>query len=70
MPNRHHNTEHRIKKVCKIVQIHYQEGCYSHCYKAIWEKYVNPIYPMSYRTFLRYINTPISRGKNKKSRRN
>lgn len=64
---KHTNTAERIKKVCEIVQRHYQEGCHSHCYKAIWRKHINPIYPMHYITFLRYINTPISRKQNKKT---
>jgi hypothetical protein len=58
MGRRHKNTQLRIKNVCKIVQQHYQEGNHAHCYKAIWKRYVYPIYPMSYRTFLSYLNVP------------
>ena len=62
---RHPNTEKRIKMVCEIVQQHYQEGCHSHCYKRIFEKYVKPIYPMHYNTFLSYISTPLKRDNKK-----
>lgn len=30
------------------------------CYKEIWRKYVYPIYPMCYHTYLSYIRTPMS----------
>jgi hypothetical protein len=52
-----HNKLLRIALVNKIVQQHYVEGVTT--YKGIWEKYVFPVYPMSYGTFITYINTPI-----------
>ena len=55
------NTELRIRNVCEIVQKYYQEGSHAHCYKAIWKRHVYPIYPMSYRTFLSYLNVPLTR---------
>jgi len=51
------NKLKQIKLVQCIVQTHYEDGITS--YKGIYEKYVNPIYPMSYRTFLNYISTPV-----------
>lgn len=53
---RHKNTELRIKNVCAIVREHYEVGNQSKCYKAVWRRYVYPVYPMCYRTFLNYIN--------------
>ena len=44
------------KNIVAIVKEHYEEG-YS-TYKGIWEKYVNPVYPISYQRFITIINTP------------
>jgi hypothetical protein len=43
--------------VQEIVQANYIEGITT--YKGIWREYVNPIYPMSYPTFIEYINTAV-----------
>jgi hypothetical protein len=51
------NKIETIRKVHQIVQIHYVEGVTT--YKGIWSEYVNKTYPMSYATFLKYINTPV-----------
>ena len=60
MSSKHHINKLRlIKNVCAIVQEHYEEGNRSRCYKEVWRKYVYPIYPMCYHTFLSYINTPL-----------
>lgn len=56
---RHKNTLLRIKRVCEITQEHYEAGNLAKCYKEVWRKYVFPIYPMCYRTYLSYINTPL-----------
>ncbi len=53
------NYIRRMKLVCKIVQEHYEPGDQSKCYHQVWKLYVNPIYPMCYRTMLRYIATPL-----------
>lgn len=53
----HINTRRRIKLVCDIVNQHYEVGNQSKCYKAVYRRYVNPVYPMCYHTFLKYINT-------------
>lgn len=47
----------RIKLVNELVQKHYIEGVTT--YKGIFEKYVKPVYPMCYETFLEYINTVV-----------
>ena len=44
------------KKVVDIVNQHYEEGWTT--YAAVWRKYVNPVYPMSYATFIKIINMP------------
>lgn len=53
------NLNRKILLVQNIVQENFIEGVTT--YKGIFEKYVNPIYPMSYETFIKYINTPIKR---------
>ena len=49
----------RVGLVCQIVQEHYEPGDQSKCYRQVWKLYVNPVYPMCYRTMLRYIATPL-----------
>lgn len=44
------------KKVVEIVNEHYEEGWTT--YAAVWRRYVNPVYPMSYATFIKIINMP------------
>ena len=56
--NHHKSTIERIKKVRAIVNRYYESGNNSRCYKAVWRRYVNPLYPMSYRTFLSYLDIP------------
>lgn len=55
----HKNFINRIRLVCQIVQEHYEPGDQSKSYYQIWKKFVNPVYPMCYRTLLRYISTPL-----------
>ena len=55
----HRNLIKRIRLVCRIVQEHYEPGNQAKCYYQVWKKYVNPVYPMCYRTMLRYISTPL-----------
>lgn len=52
----HTNTKLRIKRICEITQKHYEPGNHSKCYKAVWRNHIYPLYPMSYRTYLSYIN--------------
>jgi hypothetical protein len=46
----------QYKNVIDIVNEHYEEGITT--YKGIWRTYVNPVYPMSYKTFIDIINMP------------
>lgn len=64
---RHKNTLLRIQRVCEITQQHYEAGNLQKCYKAIWKKYVYDIYPMCYRTYLSYINTPLGELRSRQS---
>lgn len=44
------------QKVINIVNKEFEPGLTT--YSGVWRKYVNPIYPMSYNTFLKIINMP------------
>ncbi len=59
MTQRKVNRLKRIKIVQEIVQKNYIEGVTT--YKGIWREYVYPLYPMSYPTFVEYINTIVPR---------
>lgn len=59
MANLHPNTAKRIKMVCEITNKHYESGNNNKCYKEVWRRYVNPIYPMCYKTYLSYISRPL-----------
>lgn len=63
---RHKNTQLRIAHVCEIVREHYEAGNQRKCYKAVWRRYVYPVYPMCYRTFLNYINASPAEPKRRK----
>lgn len=59
MQRKHHkSTLERIRKVRAIVDRYYEAGNNSKCYKAVWQRYVCPLYPMGYRTFLSYLDIP------------
>jgi hypothetical protein len=47
------NTEIKRNNVIEVVVHHYKAGIRS--LESIWRHYVYPIYPMSLRTFRRYI---------------
>jgi hypothetical protein len=44
------------RNVINVVKKHYIEGVTT--YAGIYREYVNPVYPMSYGSFLKIINTP------------
>lgn len=49
----------RIRNVQRIVKEKYEPGNQSKCKLQVYRRYVMPIYPMSERTFWRYMNTKI-----------
>ena len=51
----HKNTLLRIQHVCDITRQHYEDGNLSKCYKQVWRRYVYPVYPCCYHTFLSYL---------------
>lgn len=57
MEKRHPNISNKIRIVQDIARKHYEPGNYSRSYRQVWKRYVYPVYPMCYRTFLNYIST-------------
>lgn len=55
--SKHTNTLKRIALVAELTNKYYEPERLDRCYKAIWRRYINPIYPMDYRTYLRYLHT-------------
>lgn len=47
------------KLVQELTQLYYEEGVTT--YKGIFEKYIRPVYPMHYQTYIKIINTPVKR---------
>lgn len=56
MKQRHYrSTIEKVKMIRSITQRYYEPGNHQRSYKAVWRRYINPIYPMSYGTYLRYL---------------
>jgi hypothetical protein len=56
---KHYKSTHaRAKLIKALTERYYERENNAKCYKAVWKKYINPIYPMSYRTYLNYLNIP------------
>ncbi len=58
MGNKKHykSTLERVKLIKMLTDRYYERGNNARCYKEVWRKYINPIYPMCYRTYLNYLN--------------
>jgi len=49
------NTVKRALIIKSIVDAHYEEGNQAKSLAGVYRKYIRKIYPMSYRTLLRYL---------------
>ncbi len=56
--NRYKSTIERAKLIRILTERYYEAGNYAKCYKSVWRRYINPVYPMCYRTYLNYLNIP------------
>lgn len=65
MTARKENFLKRVEKVQRIVEENYEPGNQSKCKLQAYRKNVMSIYPMSERTFWRYMNTDLSKQKKK-----
>ena len=55
MPKSHINTLLRAQCIQALAKQYYEQGNYSKCYFRVWQRHIRPIYPMCYRTFLKYM---------------
>lgn len=55
----HENTIKRIELVRALSAKYYEPGRADRCYKEVWRRYIRPVYPMSYRTYLNYMGIDI-----------
>lgn len=65
MTTRKENLLKRIENVQRIVEKNYEPGNQSKCKLQAYRQNVMDIYPMSERTFWRYMNTDVNPKKNK-----
>lgn len=49
------STLRRVEMIREITAKHYEQGNHLRSYKAVWRKWVNPVYPMTYDTYLRLL---------------
>lgn len=54
-PGMHPNTLLRAKTVCEITARYYEPERAARCFKWVWRKHIYPMFPISYRTYLRYL---------------
>jgi hypothetical protein len=59
MNARKENLLKRIRKVQRIVEENYEPGNQSKCRLQVYRKNVTAVYPMSERTFWRYMGTDV-----------
>jgi isocitrate dehydrogenase kinase/phosphatase len=45
----------RMRKVRRLIELYYEPGNQKKCKKQVYRKYIAELYPMSERTFWRYI---------------
>lgn len=65
MPTKKENLLKRVENVQRIVEENYEPGNQSKCKLQAFRKHVLDIYPMSERTFWRYMGIDLSKKKMK-----
>lgn len=55
---RYKSTILRAQNIRKLTEKYYEPGNNARCYKAVWRRYIYPLYPMCYRTYLNYLGVP------------
>lgn len=53
------NTRKKAMLVQQLVEKHYEPGRQDRCLRWVYRHYVNPVYPMSERTFWRYVHVKV-----------
>ncbi|MCL1942796.1 MAG: hypothetical protein FWF54_04520 [Candidatus Azobacteroides sp.] len=49
------NTLLKAQHIGEITLQYYEPGRQDRSYRAVWRKYIFPVYPMCYRTYLNYL---------------
>lgn len=57
----HENARTKMELVRNLAEKFYEPGRQDRCWRQVWKRHIYPVYPMCYRTFLRYIR--VSRTK-------
>lgn len=60
MGKHYKNTLRRAKLIQELAAKYYEPGNYSKSYHQVWRNHVNQVYPMSYHTYLKYLNMDTS----------
>lgn len=63
MSKHHENVLKRAMLIQTMAAQHYEPGNYSRSYHQVWRLYVQKVFPMSYHTFLKYLNMDTSQVK-------
>lgn len=50
------STRERARLIQQLTEAYYEPGNLRRCYRAVWQKYIYPVYPMGYRTYLHYLH--------------
>lgn len=51
---RHYDsTMRRVAMIKELTAQYYEPGNHLRSYKAVWRRWINPVYPMTYDTYLR-----------------
>lgn len=56
---RYKSTLARIEKIKALTARHYEPGNQARCYMAVWRRYIEPEYRISYCTYMRYLGIPL-----------
>mgnify|MGYP003623324121 CR=1 FL=1 len=49
----------RAKAIQELTATHYEPGRHDRCRKWVWKKYIEPLYNVTYKTFLSYLRVQI-----------
>ncbi|MBE6331665.1 MAG: hypothetical protein E7070_05115 [Bacteroidales bacterium] len=49
------STRDRARLIQQLTAAYYEPGNLRRCYRAIWQRYIYPVYPMCYNTYLHYL---------------
>lgn len=53
---RHKSTLARALRIKALTALHYEEGNQAKCYKAVWRRWIEPEFGITYGTYLRLLD--------------